>query len=276
MQNASQNILSISVVVPTLGSVKHIQDMLKEQSYPGPVELIASKQKGFANAMSAALALATGDIFVRIDDDVSLPPRWLEELVLPFRYPEVVGVTGPTYIPKEYRQNRDSIVFALKYRNHWLMRWLMGDVLRPAGIAPCGAVTYGSNFEEVPLFCHSSIHNPYYHEIEHLEGTNWAVRTALLKEVGFDRAFGGYSEWVDDDALYKILKKGGRLFYNPNAFMYHLPAAREMYQHDFGNRLKFIGNFLRFHWRHHVKGVSTLKMFVYILLILGYFIRRKL
>jgi len=71
-------------------------------------EVILADKPGIVPAMNDALARAQGEIFVRIDDDVELPPDWLAELVKPFFHPRVAGVTGPTFVPFLLRGYRDS------------------------------------------------------------------------------------------------------------------------------------------------------------------------
>ena len=56
--------------------------------------LIEEPRPGLSYARNAGFAAATGDILVAIDDDVTVPPGWLERLVAPFARPEVMAVTG--------------------------------------------------------------------------------------------------------------------------------------------------------------------------------------
>lgn len=205
-------------------------------------EIIWATEKGIVNAMNIALAKAKGDILVRVDDDVVLPSQWLEELIKPFQDPRVAGTTGPTFVPLLLRENRDSVRIA--ERPNFFLRWLFdGDPFAPAKIYKCGSVSYGSNFEE-----HIDRYGEY--KIDHLEGTNWAARTYLIRRVGgFDPKFDGVAEWFDDDVVFKIKKLGYRIEYNPRAYLWHLLGKSANYDErlgDFGR----IKNWLRFHWRH--------------------------
>lgn len=58
------------------------------------VRLIEEPRPGLSYARNAGFAAATGDIFIAIDDDVTVPDGWLERLVAPFARPEVMAVTG--------------------------------------------------------------------------------------------------------------------------------------------------------------------------------------
>jgi GT2 family glycosyltransferase len=105
-----------------------------------------------------------------------------------------------------------------------------------------------------------------------LEGTNWAMRTDLIKQVGgFDLAFDGVAEWYDDDVVFKVKKLGYKLEYNPHAFLYHMPQRGSHYSErvkDFGR----IKNWLRFHKRH---SRFHPKMIIWFFLMLGYVIWKR-
>lgn len=223
-------------------------------------EVILAPEEGIVTAMNIALAKAKGEIFVRIDTDVCLTKNWLEELVKPFEDPLVAGATGVTFVPKSLRKNRHSIQVA--ENPPWFLRWLFdGRPHARAKIYDCGSVSYGSNFEEL-------MEDNY--DIDHLEGTNWAMRTRLIRQVGgFDPAFDGVAEWFDDDVLYKILEQGWltKLVYNPKAILYHNLGTDTM---NFSKRKadwSRVRNWLRFHRRHskfHPKKV------IWFLLLVGY------
>jgi len=232
-----------SVVIPCLHMPERLLIQLKEQTFTD-FEIIIAKEKGIVNAMNKALDKARGEILIRIDDDVFITKNWLKELLQPFDNPEVCGATGPTFIPPELRQNRDSISFIVEHHNSHILKWLFDyKILAPAKIYRSGSVSYGSNFQEY-------FDTTKEYEIDHLEGTNWAMRTHLIKAVGgFDYAFNGSAEWFDDDALAKVMKLGYKIVYNPRAILYHLVSKGENYNtrfHDW-NRIR---NWLRYHCRH--------------------------
>lgn len=254
----------VSIIVLSLDPPESLLKDLSEQTYQD-FEIIIAREKGIVKAMNKALEKAKGEILVRIDDDVLLPKDWLQQIVDSFTDYTIAGVTGPTYVPYKLRQNRDSIRFIDKHQNNPLLKWLFDDsIMSPAKIYKCGSVSYGSNFCE-------HIWNIDY-DIDHLEGTNWAVRTELIRKVGgFDESFDGVSEWFDDDCLFKIKKLGYKLKYNPKAFLYHMLGKSSTYSERFSgiSRLK---NWLRFHKRHskfHYKKV------IWFLIMCSYFIRRK-
>lgn len=270
----------VTVVILSPNPPQRLIDDLWKQTYRD-VEVLYAQEKGIVNAMNKALERARGEIFVRIDDDVQLPPNWLEELIAPFSDPTVAGVTGPTFVPKERRQNRDSIRFAENPKG--LLKWLYDDnKFKPAGIRNCGCVSYDSNFEErfrgdsgyhdkkFPILPFSAV---VLSECDHLEGTNWAMRTDLLRaQGGFDPKFDGVAEWFDTDVEAKIKKLGYRLIYNPKAYLFHMLEKGE----HFNDRFQGFGrikNFLRYHIRH---SKFHPKMVVYLIVWSGYFLWRAI
>jgi len=58
------------------------------------VVLVQEPRKGLAYARNAGFAASSGDIAVATDDDVTMPPTWIEKLVAPFARSDVMVVTG--------------------------------------------------------------------------------------------------------------------------------------------------------------------------------------
>ena len=58
------------------------------------VVLVSEPRKGLAYARNAGFVASTGEVLVATDDDVTMSPDWLENLVVPFARPEVMVVTG--------------------------------------------------------------------------------------------------------------------------------------------------------------------------------------
>ena len=61
--------------------------------FPGVI-LINEPRQGAAYARNAGIIASKGEIIVTIDDDVTMPPDWLEKLIAPLVRPEVMAVTG--------------------------------------------------------------------------------------------------------------------------------------------------------------------------------------
>jgi len=71
------------------------------------VVLVAEPRQGLAYARNAGFVASRGEIVVTTDDDVTVPPDWLETLVRPFVRPDVVAVTGnvlPLELETKYQQ----------------------------------------------------------------------------------------------------------------------------------------------------------------------------
>lgn len=269
----------VSVVILTNGDpvrVSNVLECLRQQTFQD-FEIILATEKGIVSAMNKALKKADGEIFVRIDDDVHITMSWLEQIVEPFKDPQVAGVTGPTFVPKERRGYRDSIKWAENPKG--ILNWLYDDgEFKPGGIRKCGCVSYDSNYQE--RFCLTySGKNEFLkrnYEPDHLEGTNWAMRTELIRKVGgFDQKFDGVAEWFDDDVVFKIKKLGYRLSYNPAAYLFHILGNGDHFEERFDGfgRIK---NFLRFHWRHGRHRFLNIKFYVYLTIWMGYFVCKRL
>ena len=259
-----------SVVICTRGTPTKVIQFLRDQTFRD-FEIIIATEKGMMNAMNSALKQARGDIFVRVDDDVKIPSTWLALLVGSFKDHDVAGVTGPTYVPKERRAFRDSIRWAENPKG--LLKWLYdGNEFKPGGIRRCGCVSYDSNYQE--RFLGRGLHLPF--ECDHLEGTNWAMRTDLIRKVGgYDPKFDGVCEWFDTDIEQKVKKLGYRFLYNPYAYLYHLLEQGDHYNERFDGfgRIK---NFIRFNWRHARWRFFEPKFYIYLIIWFFYFVGKRL
>ncbi len=90
MEQKSDRPLEILVIDnrPTQGNTQAIA-----LGFP-KVRYIAEPRPGGSFARNAGFAASTGEIVITLDDDVVVPPHWLETLVAPFGRPEIAVVTG--------------------------------------------------------------------------------------------------------------------------------------------------------------------------------------
>ena len=253
----------VTICILTTKHPEKVLECLRNQTYQD-FEVIVANESPIPLAFNRALARAKGEIFIRLDDDVEMPIDWLSNLVEPFAHRRIAGVTGPTFVPPELRQNRDSI--RIWESPNWFLRWLRDNTtFAPAAIFKSGMVSYDSNYPEMFFGGEDGF------EPDHLEGTNWAMRTELIRKVGgFDPKFDGVSEWIDTDVEQKIKKLGYRLWYNPSAYLWHLLEKGEHYNDRF-DAIGRIKNWLRFHFRH---SRFHYKMPVYLVVWVAYFLMK--
>lgn len=168
------------------------------------VKLVNEARQGVAYARNAGIAASRGEIIVTVDDDVTLPPDWLEKLLAPFARPDVMAVTG-NVLPLELETPAQRIFE--EYGNGGLGRGFS-----------CFEVNRDW-FERSWLFA-----VPTWE----LGGTaNSAYRASLFSNpaVGLmDEALGpGMPSGVGEDIylFYKILKAGGTIRYEAPAYGWH-------------------------------------------------------
>ncbi|OCQ93358.1 glycosyl transferase family 2 [Oscillatoriales cyanobacterium USR001] len=178
------------------------------------VILITEPRQGLAYARNTGITASTGDIVVTTDDDVGLPPGWLEKLLVPFARPDVMAVTG-NVLPIE-----------METETQWLFEQY-GEGGLGRGFKP---------FEGTGDWFRRSWR--YAVPAWKLGATaNAAFRSGIFSypEIGLmDEALGtGMPSGVGEDTylFYKIIKAGYTVAYEPQAFIWHrhrrdLPALR--------------------------------------------------
>lgn len=174
------------------------------------VRLICEPRQGVAYARNAGIIASRGNIVVTIDDDVTLPPDWLEKLIAPFARNDVMAVTG-NVLPLELDMHSQQLFE--QYGNGGL----------------------GRGFERFEVnadwFERSWLHAVPTWE---LGGTaNAAFRASIFDDpdIGLmDEALGpGMPSGVGEDIylFYKVLKAGHTMVYQASAYVWH-KHRREM------------------------------------------------
>lgn len=187
------------------------------------VKLISEARQGVAYARNAGIAASRGEIIVTVDDDVSMPPNWLETLLAPFARADVMAVTG-NVLPVELETNAQQLFE--QYGNGGLGRGF-------------DCFEANSNWFERSWM--------YAVPTWELGGTaNSAYRACIFSDptIGLmDEALGpGMPSGVGEDIylFYKILKAGGTIRYEATASVWHkhrrdLPALkRQLYNYSKG------------------------------------------
>jgi GT2 family glycosyltransferase len=166
------------------------------------VVLVNEPRRGLAYARNAGFTASTGDIVIATDDDVHVPPDWLEKLVAPFAQNNVMIVTG-NVLPLE-----------LETTSQRLFEQYGG---------------LGRGFE--PL----EVDGDWFESFRRCAVPTWqlgatanaAFRASIFShpQIGLmDEALGpGMPSGVGEDTylFYKVLKAGGQLVYVPSAFVWH-------------------------------------------------------
>lgn len=272
----AQTYQDFDIIIVDYKSTDNTPQIIESFNQKLKITVLHQTEKGLARAANMALDIATGDIFIRTDDDVKMSTGWLQAIHDTFTDPQVGGVTGPTVIPEDYKQNRDLFVFenAFKTGNAfwktigyiYFNYFMEGNPRKVSYWFDSGAFGIGSNFEEAtkePL-----------HEITNLEACNFSVRTELLRKVkGFDTIYSGVGEYHEADAAFKIKELGYKLMFNPKAYLNHRPSQDGFYNDRPESYSRMI-NFITFYLRH-IKANSYRKFFrfsSYILFLDGYYV----
>ena len=164
--------------------------------------LLSEPRQGLSYARNAGIGASAGAIIVATDDDVIMPPDWLEKLLAPFTRDDVMIVTG-NVLPAELATRAQQLF------EHY------GGLGRGFVRVEAGGEWFGSWYREaVPTW--------------QLGATaNAAFRTSIFshQRIGLlDPALGagsptGCSE--DTDLFYRVLAAGFTIVYEPAAYVWH-------------------------------------------------------
>lgn len=211
----------VSIVICTYGRPESLNETLRslsKQTYSDFEVILVTEKGNLSHLRDKGLRSAVGDIVSLIDDDVYCPPTWLQGVVEGFGE-GVVGVSGPTTITEEFRNNRD--LFKFKWAKRLYDLWFLGGKANfPGKFSKCGAPTTHSNDRGCK----------YEGEVDFLEACNMSVKRKEALDVGgFDPIYIGTGEWCECDLSLK-LGKVGRLWFSPNAGLYHRPSKQGIYK----------------------------------------------
>lgn len=146
------------------------------------------ERTGPAEKRDIAIAKAKGVICAFIDDDAYPDKNWLKNAVVHFNHPQIVAVGGPGITPKEddyYEQLTGLVYESIFCGGHAQHRF----VKKPARFV-----------RDYPAY-------------------NLLVRKDILDEIG---GYGTHFYGGEDTFLcLKIIKKGYRILYDPEVFIYH-------------------------------------------------------
>ena len=185
--------------------------------FPG-VQLVSEPRPGGSYGRNAAIAASTSEIIVSVDDDVTVPPDWLEKLIAPLARPEVMVVTG-NVLPLELETPAQVMFETLKGG--------LGEGFKPFEVDG----HWWNSFQQSPPVWDLGV------------SANAAFRACIFSHptIGLmDEVLGPGTPTVggeENHLIYKVLRAGYTLVYEPAAYVWHqhrrdLPALyRQVHGH---------------------------------------------
>ena len=166
------------------------QDAARTLPFAARLKILSQDDANIAQARNAGLAAAGGEIVAFLDDDAVPEPTWAQALADAFNDPNLAAVTG-----KVLGRNGVSVQWGrMVVDPHGRDSWLADGAVVPDGRAV------------------------------KLHGTNMAVRTKVLREIGgFDPAFAFFMD--DTDLAVRLTKAQIQTAYVPDAVVHHGFAA---------------------------------------------------
>lgn len=173
------------------------------QSFTGdePIRIIEAKGVGVVGSMSSCLLESKGEYVVLVDDDVQLPPSWLEKMLKHLdEHPDVVGTAGRDALQDHPERRRHERRVMDVGTFHWYGR-ITGNHHRGGG-------------------------EP--RRVDILRGSNCLFRGAFIRETGFEQRLRGKGAQVNWELAiaFQAMARKARLFYDPSVEVMHHVAPR--------------------------------------------------
>ncbi|MEP7318907.1 MAG: glycosyltransferase family A protein [Panacibacter sp.] len=168
------------------------------------------ENKGLSFARNRGIAEADASIISYIDDDVILPPEYLETVMNFFtKYSPAVGMGGKV-IPK-YEDGKEPV---------WMNKYLNGFVAK---------VDYGNNIKK------------FDEHMRYPAGCNMTYKKNTLEKVG---GFNNELKFRSDDKyiFYKIKTISDEIYYLPDAWLYHYIDRDRLQMQNFKKLFLKTGN----------------------------------
>ena len=228
--------------------VQEVIDTFKQHSKLPLIQINNSERKGAQVSRSIGLGAATGDIITYLDDDVTLEPDWLAQILKGYQDNEdIAGVGGIVIDPTFFMDNVFYKLFT-KIRAY-LFRSKMGKV----------------DFIGLP-YAYLTAPADGYLSVDFLNSGNSSYRRDILISHGPDRVMD--LDFVEEHNLGTILTRieGRKLIYNSKVVVYH------HHTHSggswMGDRMYYI---IRDHTSYLIKNFNLryLRLALYSLYVLG-------
>jgi len=180
------------------------------------------------------IKMARGEIVAFIDDDSLVQPGWLQALTRHYAEPKVGGVGGLVLAPREEPR----------------LNGVVGRISRLG--TPIGDF---------------NVHTPGPVRVEHLRGCNMSFRREILLRLGgFNPRYDGSNFREDTDMCVRVRRAGYELVYDPEAFVIHLYARKEVYgrddRADNAYRLSVAKNTAYFRLKHFLSFSTVLSLLI--------------
>lgn len=220
---------SVSIIIPTLRRPEHLErclgslvhqtqkateilvglraddhsndDIIKKFQEQLPVRSVEAKGVGVVGSMNSCLREANGTYIGLLDDDVELPPNWIERMAGHIRSnPDVYAAGGRDMLQDHPEMRRTEPVTEDVGRFYWFGR-ITGNHHRGGGRA---------------------------RRVDILRGSNFLLRGDFLKKAGFEtdlRGKGAQVNWELALAL-QARQKGARFVYDPQVEIIHHVGPR--------------------------------------------------
>lgn len=209
----AQSTHGVEVVVVDNGSPDSTPHLLERWAHQGPNRIhLAVAERGKSRALNAALRTASGTLLAFTDDDVELDVGWPDTIVAFLdRHPEYAAA--------------------------------MGRIRTPPRVTDPDTLARVALYGTLPLYDRGD----GVEDVKHLYGCNMAIRRNVLEQVGgFNEDLGPGASGLheDGDMARRILDRGLRIGYMPDAIVYHAVEEdrltyeffREMHRRDARSR----------------------------------------
>jgi GT2 family glycosyltransferase len=215
-----QSYRDFEIIVVDGGSI----DGTKELAKSLPVKYLRQSGKYLPNALNCGVRAAEGEIVAFIDDDVIVPPMWLEQIVTTYDSHKVHGVGGR--VVDAERQERHSSRY-IRFRDKLLSVVICENKCNRIGtILPNGEAL--GNFDKFTSRC---LH------VDHLLGCNMSFLRSIFAKIGpFDEVYAGTAIRSETDFCVRARAAGFSLMYNPDAVVFH--GKSDHISSPIGNRLR--------------------------------------
>jgi GT2 family glycosyltransferase len=198
---AAQTLRPTEVLVGIRADDDLSRSILRMSSDTLEIKGIDAKGVGVVGSMNSCLAEAQGHLIGLVDDDVELPPDWLERMMYHLEnHPDVLGASGRDFLQDHPGMRRSEPRTSDVGRLYWCGR-ITGNHYRGGGMP---------------------------RKVDLLRGSNCLFRGGFLRSVGFDeslRGQGAQVHWELALAL-QVRRRGKRLFYDPGIEVLHHVAPR--------------------------------------------------